>query len=89
MKPDKFQKRKKQYEDRAKVQITDEEFEKMLGRSRSISMVVMPICLIAGLAMAVEWPGRWVEPFGQVSSYLGWVVVVISGISLIRDVLKK
>ena len=89
MKPEEFQKRKKQHEDRAKVQLTDEEFEKMLRRQRSCSMVVMPICLIAGLAMAADWPGRWVEPFGQFSSYLGWVVVVISGVSIIRDVLKK
>ena len=89
MKPDKFQKRKKQYEDRAKVQITDEEFEKILERQRSIGMVVMAFCLIAGLAMAAEWPGRWAEPFGKFSSYLGWALVVISAVNLIRDLLKK
>jgi hypothetical protein len=89
VKPEKFRKRKARYEKRAQRQVTDEEFEKLLGRQRKIGLIVTPLCLAAGLAMAVEWPGRWLEPFGQFSSYLGWVVVVLGVVSLVGDILKR
>jgi hypothetical protein len=89
VKPEEFEKRKRKYEERAKVQISDEEFRKLLARQRTMGIIIMFICLIAGLAMAADWPGRWIAPFGDFSSYLGWVVVVISAISLIRDFVTK
>ena len=89
MKPEELRKRKGIYERRAGKQITDEEFEGLMRRQDQIGRVVMAICSIAGLAMALEWPGRWVEPFGQISSYLGWAVVVICAASLIKGVLTR
>lgn len=88
MKSKKFRKQKERYEKRTKRQLTDTEFEGMLRKQRKIERVITSICLICGLAMAAEWPGRWIEPFGQFSSYLGWVIVVGSGVSLIKDALK-
>jgi len=89
MKPEEFRKRKESYERRSGKQITDEEFEGLMRRQDKFGRVVTMIFLIAGLAMALEWPGRWVEPFGQISSYLGWAAVVILAASLIKDVLTR
>ena len=89
MKSEKFRKQKEKYEKKTKRRLTDEEFERVLRKQRKIEMIIMSICLICGLAIAVEWPGRWIEPFGQFSSYLGWVIVAISAVSLIKDVLKS
>jgi len=58
-------------------------------RKGKAEMVIMALCLIAGVAMAPDWPTRWVPPFGEFSSYLGLLVVLISAVSLIRDLLKK
>lgn len=88
MESEKFRKQKEGYEKKTKRQLTDEEFEGLLRKQRKIERVMTSICLICGLVMAVEWPGRWIEPFGQFSSYLGWVIVVGFGVSLIKDALK-
>ena len=89
MKPEEFGKKKEKLEKSLQRQITDEEFEKMLRRQRRIGLIVMSFCLIVGLLFAVEWPWRWLEPFGQFSSYLGWAIVVFCAVSLIWDMLKR
>ena len=76
MKLEEVRKRKESYERRVGKQISDEEFEGLMRRQDHIGCAVKPICLVAGLAMELEWPGRWVEPFSQISSCLGWVIAV-------------
>jgi len=84
MKPEEFKAKKEKFEKRAKRQVTDEEFEKMLKRGRIIQLILYSFCLVVGLLFAVEWPGRWFEFLGQFSSYLGWVFVVFFLVSLIQ-----
>lgn len=84
MKPEEFRAKKEKFEKRAKRQVTDEEFEKVLRRERRIGLIIYSVCFVVGLLMAVEWPGPWLGPSNQFASYLGWALVLFSVVCLIQ-----
>lgn len=84
MKPEEFRKKKEKHQKRVKRIVTDEEFEKWLRRDRKIGLILWPICLVMGLAMALELPGPWLGSSIQFVSYLGWAIVLFSVFGLIQ-----
>ena len=87
MKPEDFKRLEERFKRYGKGQITDKELEKRLMRQRPIVSLFYVFGLVAGLAAALNWPGPWFLP--PFSSYLGWGILVLLAISLIKDWSRK
>ena len=86
MKRLKFEKEKAKYEKMKKRSVTDGEFDRILRKRRAPQWIGVVLAFILGVAMIAEWPAPWLGPL---TVYMGWAIVIILLVDLIKDVLMK
>lgn len=58
-------------------------------RRRLYSCIAVILAVIAAIAIAVDWPGRWFGRLYEFSSYVGWGIIIVLLLSLIKDFIKR
>jgi hypothetical protein len=89
MKPEEFNKQLKDFEEKDGRRISKVNFDAHLKRRQMYSWIAVGFAVIAGISIGLEWPGRWFSRFGEYSSFVGWGIIIVLFLSLIKDFIKK